>query len=140
MALMLCLVSIACFGQYEINHQEINEFSDTTVYKVQLLSANTKCPYIVEQNWEIGHKCYVSGAWIFTVGTISSIVGGAFMLADKSIDGMKIGTGFLSAGGTLIGVSIPLLCFGDHIERETTMIQEVWESLAYKQEYNNTNN
>lgn len=127
--LMLCFVSVCSFGQIE-QYKQITNFD--------LSMHNTQKPKSIQENWQIGNNCYVAGACMISVGIISSAIGTLLYCTNMNEHGnvktLNVGIGFISAGSTLVGVSIPLLCFGDHIERETTMINDVWNSLVYKNE------
>lgn len=146
MALILCFVSIVGFGQ--ITAEVSTQFSDLaysdTVYSIgydklfhiinngEKLNSISFVPETIVCNYKIGQKCYTAGAAIVSVGTLCLVPGILLSAVGSTLDAKQIGYGFLSVSGTLVGISIPLLCFGDHIKRETNMVYDVWSSLEYK--------
>lgn len=146
MALMLCLISIASFGQNwdALSHQykmvittevyerrtflhDSNQVAvlQDTIYKYYKIP-NGNVPYVIYQNYTIGSNCFKAGSYMICIGGVASLTGLSLMLGDKNnITAYKAGIGLTSIGGTLVSVSLPLLCFGDHIKRETNMLYSI---------------
>lgn len=72
----------------------------------------------VLMNYKIGRNCFISGQVFISLGAVLSAAGGiCYMNGNWEAGGMLCGV-----GGSFIGISIPLLCFGDHIKRECNMV------------------
>lgn len=71
----------------------------------------------VLMNYQIGRNCFISGQVFISLGAVLSAAGGiCYMTGYWEAGGVLCGV-----GGSFIGISIPLLCFGDHIKRECNM-------------------
>lgn len=79
----------------------------------------------VLSNYHIGHNCFEAGKAMVLVGVPISFIGAMCIcggINDNNYDACTAGYALLGIGGTFISVSIPLMCFGDHIKRECNMI------------------
>lgn len=76
-------------------------------------------------NYHIGHNCFEAGKVMILVGVPISFIGAMCIcggINDNNYDACTAGYALLGIGGTFISVSVPLMCFGDHIKRECNMI------------------
>lgn len=76
-------------------------------------------------NYRIGYNCFKAGQITMGIGVPISFIGAMCVVGgvkDKNWDACDAGYALLGIGGTFISVSIPLLCFGDHIKRECNMV------------------
>lgn len=90
------------------------------------------CPTYIWKDYKIGDNCFKAGVATISIGALSSIVGGiAYGVGVKNhnIGNIKTGTYFLSFGSTFIGISIPLLCFGDNMKRTTNREYKMYNAL-----------
>ena len=79
----------------------------------------------VLSNYHIGHNCFAAGKAMVLVGVPISFIGAMCIcggINDNNYDACTAGYALLGIGGTFISVSVPLMCFGDHIKRECNMI------------------
>lgn len=88
---------------------------------------NNICPPTksVLSNYHIGHNCFAAGKAMVGVGVPISFIGAMCLVGginDNNYDACTAGYALLGIGGTFISVSVPLMCFGDHIKRECNMI------------------
>lgn len=91
-------------------------------------------PTCIYNRYKLGERLTLSG-WInFGVGLGLSLIGGVLLTRqDGNIPQQgKVGTAFLGAGGALVSISIPQLCFGDHIKREANVSLQIYEQLQCK--------
>lgn len=117
----------------EIYRMTPYEVRDIIGYEKKLVM---KCPSVIYDNYKIGDRCYKAGWATFISASIMTIVGGIVYgtgIEKNNIESSKAGVAVLSAGSSLIGISIPLLCFGDHIKRETNMNYELWNYMQTHQ-------
>lgn len=152
MALSLCLMSVVCFGQAEYSTRIHTDGWDyighilpiTEKGNVDLSNYNSYIEYVklynlpsnvevrnrinmpsesVLHNYIIGRRCFYSGKVFVSVGLLTSIVG-AICIWQGSYNTTAVTTGYtlLGIGSSFISVSIPLLCWGDHIKRECNMM------------------
>lgn len=87
-------------------------------------------PIQVYDDYLIGEKCFNYGKAFIIFGSISTVVGGcvyAIGAKHNKINEMKTGTGIMCGGSTLIGISIPLLCFGDNMKRATNREYKIYK-------------
>lgn len=121
-------------GECEVEKPIIGSISKSGYLK-EMPIHKTKDPIIdkvILDNYLIGDRCYKSGQAIIIIGSIVTFISLPFVFYDvkKNENGVIIkstsaGIACAAIGGTLISVSLPLLCFGDHIKRETNMIYSV---------------
>lgn len=129
MALMLCFVSI-CSLHAESPYYK--GYTDDLYYILSVPALAEDVPPTIVYNYKQGENCFIAGSILAGIGGFLVIPGILQMFCGKNIKQKQIGTGLLSAGSTLVGVSIPLLCFGDHIKKDANMAYEVWDILDYK--------
>ena len=93
---------------------------------------NSFIPKPILERYKYGNKLMNCG-WInFSIGSVLTIVGGAVYgsgVKQNKINEVKSGITLLSVGGTFIGISIPLLCFGDNAKRQTNTDYETFNIL-----------
>lgn len=76
-------------------------------------------------NYHIGTNCFTTGKTIVGISIpvmfvgVMCLAGGMY---DDNYNARCAGYAIMGVGCTLISVSIPLMCFGDHIKRECNMI------------------
>lgn len=152
MAIALCLMCAeSCFGQtYNILDKDMSACDSITwkINEIHMLhfpnvntndntpkQINTKyVPDVVYDRYMFGHKLMKAG-WInFGIGLSVAAIGGILLAAkdDQTIPQIKAGDALLGIGGTLLSVSIPLLCFGDEAKREANVDYEVFNLLCGK--------
>jgi hypothetical protein len=76
-------------------------------------------------NYHIGYNCFEAGKTMVLVGVPISFIGAMCIcggINDNNYDACTAGYALLGIGGTFISVSVPLMCFGDHIKRECNMV------------------
>lgn len=79
-------------------------------------------------NYRIGYNCFKAGQITMGIGVAISFIGAMCVVGSVKMDNRDnwdacdAGYALLGIGGTFISVSIPLLCFGDHIKRECNMV------------------
>lgn len=154
MAIALCLVcAVNGFGEtydildkdmfacdsitWKINEIHMLHFSNVNINNNTPKQINTKyVPDVVYDRYMFGEKLMKSG-WInFGIGLSVAAIGGILLVAKdvqtQTISQIKAGDALLGIGGTLLSVSIPLLCFGDEAKREANVDYEVFNLLCGK--------
>lgn len=80
---------------------------------------STYLPTPVYEEYKFGRKCYRTGSAFITLGSIMAVAGGICYLASGGNQTAKTaGEVLFVMGDVCITVSVPLLCFGDHMKRE----------------------
>ena len=85
-------------------------------------------PKPIYNRYIFGHQLMKAG-WIdFGIGLGVATIGGILLAAKdgQTIPQIKAGDALLGIGGTLLSVSIPLLCFGDDAKREANVDYEIF--------------
>lgn len=136
---MLLLVSIAGFGQDTITMPTIKYTnSQSSVYGYDKIFQDyairnfSDVPKSIIYNYDQGRVCFNTGVAFISIGALFMVPGTLFSLFGSTPKSKRIGAGLLYTGSTLVSVSVPLLCFGDHIKKDANMAYEVWSSLNYK--------
>ncbi len=144
-AFLLLFVGTSSYGQtwdkikYDIRDcREIKWEKD--VYQFQDLSypANRFIPACVYDRYQFGRTLMKAGWVNFGVGLGISAIGSILLVTNINHNDLqnKAGYAFNSIGGTLVVVSIPLLCFGDNAKREANVDYEVF-NLQYRNNLSN---
>ena len=129
-----------------LTEKDNNDLSNCHSYKEYIRIYNLSCnEYIrkriympsesVLHNYIIGERCFKSGKVLVTWGLVTTFVGAMCVVGGSARpisykynkmrhnnDAITAGCTLMGIGGSFISVSIPLLCFGDHIKRECNMI------------------
>lgn len=153
--LMLGLVSITGFGQnYDVLGTDISvcdsitwnandmlmlHFSNSS--KDKIYNVNTTrhtdvkyIPNVVFNRYMYGNRLMKAGWVNFGVGLGIAAVGGLLLVTKdrgQTITQIKAGDALMGIGGTLVSISLPLLCFGDAAKREANVDYETF-NLHFK--------
>ena len=91
-----------------------------------------KIPAPIYDRYMFGNTLMKAG-WInFSIGTGIATIGGILYgvgAKNNNLNEIKAGGALLAVGGTIIGVSIPLLCFGDNAKREANTLLKTYDIL-----------
>jgi len=80
-------------------------------------------PKPIYDDYQFGAELFNSGCVMITVGGLSGIIGGIMYGVGYKYNSrygqqlITAGVVMMGIGGTFVSVSIPLLCFGDHMKR-----------------------
>lgn len=101
------------------------QFETGVYYEQELIKGRTvKIPKTLYDRYVMGENLMTAGWITMLVGGMLTISGGIMynhwnQVGKSEFPNMgKASMAFMGVGGTLIGVSIPLLCFGDNAKRE----------------------
>jgi len=106
--------------------------SKTEKYLTTVNIFTTKIPAPVYERYLFGYSLMKAGWATFSIGTGVGLVGGILYgvgIKNHNVKEITAGSVLLGCGGAIIGVSIPLLCFGDNIKRETNTLFETYNIL-----------
>lgn len=156
MAIVLCLICTISFGQEwdrigkikqlygdEIElfpeYSEKTHFSYATVgFMLPNIDAEDdswywyRFPEFIYNEYEYGCKLFKSGVVTISVGAgvfaLGSILYGCGLSTDNA-NAIQSGLIFTSLGSGLVGVSVPLFCWGDHLKRNANKTLDLYEIL-----------
>ena len=156
MAIVLCLICTLSFGQEwdrigkvkQLYGDEIElfpEYSDKTHFSyatVGFMLPNIdaedgswywyRFPEFIYNEYEYGCKLLKSGVVTISVGAgvfaLGSILYGCGLSTDNA-NAIQSGLIFTSLGSGLVGVSVPLFCWGDHLKRNANKTLDLYEIL-----------
>ena len=99
---------------------------------VGINNTTMKIPGPTYDRYMFGHTLMKAG-WInFSIGTGITAIGGILYgvgAKHSNLNEIKAGGSLLGVGGTIIGVAIPLLCFGDNAKREANTLLKTYDIL-----------
>ncbi len=101
-----------------------NSYNITEKCLVGINNKTMKIPTPIYDRYIFGCQLMKAG-WInFSIGTGIATIGGILYgvgAKNNNLNEIKTGGALLGVGGTIIGISIPLLCFGDNAKREANI-------------------
>ena len=109
-----------------------NSYDKKTKYLSRVDNKILKIPVPVYERYLFGCTLMKSGWITFSIGLCTGAIGGIlYGIGAKNHNGNEItaGAALLGCGGTIISVSIPLLCFGDNTKREANTLFETYNIL-----------
>lgn len=109
-----------------------NSYTEDRKILESVYNNTLKIPTGVYERYRLSNKLMIAGWVDLSVGTGLAIIGGILYgtgLKNQNQAEVISGSVFLGTGGTLVGFSIPLLCFGDNIKRESNVNCEIFNLL-----------
>lgn len=143
---ILCLflsLSVLSFGQdwdklgdLKTRQQatQVGKYVQSTQFVSKTSSLNLEVPQVIWNEYQQGRSLYNGGVVTISVGCGLSALGGilycsAILSPDSSKSAVVGGLVLSYLGSSLIGVSIPLLCWGDHLKRTANKDMELYSIL-----------
>jgi hypothetical protein len=109
-----------------------NSYNTTEKYVAVINNTTIKIPAPIYDRYVFGHTLMKAG-WInFSIGTGIAAIGGILYgsgAKNNNLNKIKAGGALLGIGGTIFGISIPLLCFGDNAKREANTLLKTYDIL-----------
>lgn len=126
----LCVVCATSYGQDVPNSNETNEVILTKPswdllkhYSIYSKQDYWEVPMYIRDHYDHGIDLMKIGCGTIVVGTLSCIFATAMFATKKDSPGAIIVMGI---GASLISVSIPLFCFGNHTKRESNVMYQLY--------------
>ena len=114
------------------NYEFRNSYNTTERYIAGIINTTMKIPTPIYERYMFGHTLMKAG-WInFSIGTTLTVVGGILCgvgAKNNNLNEIIASDVLLGVGGTIFGVSIPLLCFGDNTKREANTLLKTYDIL-----------
>ena len=109
-----------------------NSYNTTERYIAGINNTTMKIPTPIYERYIFGHTLMKAG-WInFSIGTGIAAIGGILYgvgAKNNNLNEIKASGVLFSIGGTIFGISIPLLCFGDNAKREANTLLKTYDIL-----------
>lgn len=119
------------YGKVTIDHKS---WKDGYVLRTE--QRDFLLPNYIYNQYNLGQSCFKAGVVTISIGSVLALVGGVVYGVGVSKTGTKdasptvtAGAAILSVGSTGLGVSVPLLCFGDHMKRESNIDFSIFNTI-----------
>lgn len=113
---------------------QVGQYVSSTQFVLKTSSLNLEVPQVIWNEYQQGCNLYKGGIVSISVGcglaALGSILYCSAIASPDSSESAAVGGLVLSSlGSSLVGISIPLLCWGDHLKRTANKDMELFSIL-----------